>query len=224
MTFIDGRSAATFPCMVGVQDLGIQQQGQFLPLRLLGNVLCVGMAVVIVVMAARTAIAWLSLGSEHWRFEFITLRLDKALDLTIFGWAVLFVVWFRRARINAERHGYRQRRARGWTFWGWIIPIGSLWLPFQLMGDIWRSGLPEAYRRRVAWLPAFWWTTWLLSGLSVGVRTMSANPGPFPRIADNTSTVSIGLLAISGALLIVIIRKVSEGPVGSPLPAPSYLS
>jgi uncharacterized protein DUF4328 len=84
--------------------------------------------------------------------------LDTAGSLMIPGFAVLFVVWFRRARINAERHGYRQRRARGWTFWGWFVPIVSLWFPFQLMGDIWRAGLPAERRGRTAWLPALWWT------------------------------------------------------------------
>lgn len=40
------------------------------------------------------------------------------------------------------------KRARGWTFWGWIVPIVNLWFPFQLMGDIphWRAG-PPAERR-----------------------------------------------------------------------------
>ncbi len=194
----------------------IQQQRQFLPLRGLASVLCVVMAMVVAVLAARAVIEWLSLGTAHWRSSFIGLRLDKALDVTIFGWSILFVVWFRRARINAEDRGYRQRRARGWTFWGWIIPIGSLWLPFQIMGDIWRVGLPADDRRKVAWLPALWWTSWLLSGLSFSARAMSANSGVVPHISANTSAVSLGLLAISGGMLIAIIRTVSDGPVGSP--------
>ena len=58
----------------------------------------------------------------------------------------LFVVCFYRARINAERYGYRQRRARGWAIWGWIVPIVNLWFPFQIMGDIWRAGLPAVQK------------------------------------------------------------------------------
>lgn len=80
----------------------------------------------------------LSLGSAHGR-SLIDSQLDKAADITIFGLSILFVVWFRRARISAEGRDYRQRRARGWTFWGWIIPVVSIWFPFQLMGDIWRG-------------------------------------------------------------------------------------
>jgi hypothetical protein len=194
-----------------------QEQPEFLPLRGLAIVLRVVLAVVVAAIAARLAIQWLSLGSAHWRRTFIDLRLDGAVDITIFVWSIGFVVWFRRARINAEGHGYRQRRARGWAFWGWLIPIVNLWFPFQIMGDIWRAGLPEAKRRKTAWLPALWWTCWLLSGLSFGVRATSSDNGVLPRLAADTPAMSLCLLAICGALLIAIIGAVSDGPVGSPV-------
>src|SRR5690242_21013901 len=117
------------------------QQQEFLPLRGLANILTVLLAVVVAIIAARLAIQMLSPGTAQWR-SLINSRLDQAADITIIGLSILFVVWFRRARINAERHDYPQRRARGWTFWGWIVPIVNIWFPFQIMGDIWRAGLP----------------------------------------------------------------------------------
>ncbi len=84
------------------------------------------------------------------------------------------------------------------------------------MGDIYRAGLPDQQRLKTAWLPALWWTCWLVSGLSLGTRQMSAASGPVPRIAANTQTLSLYFLAIAGAMLIAIIRTVSGGPVGSP--------
>jgi hypothetical protein len=197
---------------------GQQQRGGFLPLRGLANILTVLLAVVIAAIVARLAIQLLSPGSVHWLHSPADVRLDKAADITIFGLGILFVMWFRRARINAERHGYRQRHARGWTFWGWIVPIVSLWFPFQIMGDIWRAGLPPWQRRKTAWLPALWWTCWLLSGLSVGARAMAVNSGTVPHLAANTQAGSLSLFAIAGAMLIAIVRIVSDGPVGSPLP------
>lgn len=194
-----------------------QQWPGFLPLRGLANILTVLLAVVVAAIAARLAIQLLSLGSTHWRHSLIDLRLDTAVDGTVLGLGILFVVWFRRARINAERHDYRQRRARGWAFWGWIVPIVNIWFPFQIMGDIWRAGLPAEQRRRTAWLPAMWWTCWLLSALSDGGQAMSANSGAVPHIAANTDAGSLCFLAIAGAILIAIIRIVSGGPVGSPL-------
>ncbi len=188
---------------------------EFLPLRGLANILTVLLAVVVAFIWVRLAIQLLSPGSIHYFTDF---QLDKTADITIFGLSILFVVWFYRARINAERHGYPQRRARGWAFWGWIVPIVNLWFPFQIMGDIWRAGLPAELRGETAWLPALWWTCWLLSGLGIfGARTMSVNSGSVPHIAADTNAASLCFLAVAGALLIAIIRAVSDGPVGSPL-------
>jgi len=186
----------------------------FLPLRGLADILAVLLAVVVAFICVRLAIQLLSPGSVHY---FTDDRLDKAADATMLGLSILFVVWFYRARINAERHGYRQRRARAWAFWGWIVPIVNLWFPFQIMGDIWRAGLAAEQRRETAWLPALWWTCWLLSGLGVfGAGAMSTS-GLVPHIAAGTNTASLCFLAVAGALLIGIIRTVSGGPVGSPL-------
>ena len=107
--------------------------------------------------------------------------------------------------------------ARAWAFWGWIVPIVNLWFPFQIMGDIWRAGLPAERRGETAWLPALWWTCWLLSGLGIfGAGKMPVNSGSVPHIVTDTNTGSLCFLAVAGALLIAIIRAVSDGPVGSP--------
>ena len=196
---------------------GQGQRARFLPLLGLANILTILLAVVIAAIAARLAIQLLSLGSAQSRHGLIDVRLDKAADFTIFGLSILFVVWFRRARINAERHDYRQRRARGWAFWGWIVPIVNIWFPYQIMGDIWRAGLPVQQRRKTAWLPALWWTCWLLSGVAVGAQAMAANSGTVPHLAADTQSASLWFLAIAGAMLIPIIRSVSTGPVGSAL-------
>ena len=188
---------------------------EFLPLQGLANILTVLLAVVIAFIWARLAIQLLSPGSAHYFTDF---QLDKAADITIFGLSILFAVWFYRARINAERHGCRQRRARGWAFWGWIVPIVNLWFPFQIMGGIWRAGLPAEQRGETAWQPALWWTCWLLSGLGIyGAGEMSVKSGSVPHMAADTNTASLFFLAVAGAMLIAIIRAVSGGPVGSPL-------
>jgi hypothetical protein len=187
----------------------------FLPLRGLADILTVLLAIVVAFIWARLAIRLVSPGSVHYFTDF---QLDNAADITIFGLSILFVVWFYRARINAERHDYRQRRARGWAFWGWIVPIVNLWFPFQIMGDIWRAGLPAEQRGETAWLPALWWTCWLLSGLGIfGAGVRAVNSGSVPHITADTNPASLCFLAVAGVMLIAIVRTVSDGPVGSPL-------
>lgn len=186
---------------------------EFLPLRGLANILTVLLAVVVAFIGARLAVNLFSPGSMHYFFD-----VDLAADITMLGLSILFLVWFYRARINAEPHGYPQRRARAWAFWGWVVPIVNIWFPFQIMGDIWRAGLPAEQRGETAWLPALWWTCWLLSGLGIfGAGVVAVKSGGVPHIVADTNTASLCFLAVSGAMLIAIIRTVSDGPVGSPL-------
>jgi hypothetical protein len=130
-------------------DLRSWPRPEFLPRRGLGNILIIVLAVVVTAIVVRLVSQGLGLGTAYWRRSFIDYRLDKAAGITMFGLGVGLIVWLRRARINAEHRGWRQRRARGWTFWGWVLPVVSLWIPFQIMGDIWRAGIPARKRRKV---------------------------------------------------------------------------
>jgi hypothetical protein len=188
------------------------QPPEWLPLRGLANVLTVLLILVVAAIGVRLGLRLPGLEAAGWHGGSFVRRLDAVADFMMLGLGILFVVWFRRARINAERRGWRQRRARGWTFWGWIIPIANLWIPFQLMGDIWRAGLPPERHEKTAWLPVLWWIGWLLSGIGV------TSSEPQPQLGSGTWTVSLCFLAISGMTLIAIIRAVSDGPVGSPHP------
>lgn len=198
---------------------------RLLPLRGLGGLLtgllalATGMIVVQLVLRV-----YGTASGQPWASR-LSPRVGDAGDAAFVLAAIVFVVWFRRARINAESSSWRQRRARGWTLWGWIIPIASLFVPFQLMGDIWRAGLPAAQRKKTAWLPALWWTAWLLSGLGVGGQRSWVSSGPSQSGSSSgfslqiqsslpgASSFSLGALAISGALLIPIIWTVNARPV-----------
>ena len=75
--------------------------------------------------------------------------LPMLVAVSRFGFLVamaMFVVWFYRARVNAEGRGWPQRRSPGWAIAAWFAPVANLWIPFQIMADIWRAGLPEPAR------------------------------------------------------------------------------
>jgi hypothetical protein len=76
---------------------------EFLPIRGLADILTALLAVVAAFICVRLAVQLLSPGSVRYFTDF---RLDKAADITMLGLSILFLVWFYRARINAERHGY----------------------------------------------------------------------------------------------------------------------
>jgi len=52
--------------------------------------------------------------------------------------SISFLVWFYRARINLERAGLTGfKHTPKWAVWGFIIPILSLFRPFQVMKEVW---------------------------------------------------------------------------------------
>src|SRR5262249_29824361 len=142
--------------------------------------------------------------------------LASLLRAAVMTTEVLFLIWFRRARINAERRCY-QSRARPWTLWGWIVPLGNLWIPLQIMRDIWWAGLARKNRTGTTSLLALWWASYLLvkpAALAFPVERPASVWYGILLVPDNW--LSLTLFAIAGTLLIAIIRTISSGPVGSP--------
>lgn len=121
---------------------------------------------------------------------------------------VVFLVWFLDPRLSAEQSTWPQRRARSWVFWGWVVPIADLWIPFQIMGDIWRAHLPAGRRGKLAWLPLVWWTSWLATGILTWASADSSNTGYGLQLAHNWWGFS--LFAIAASALGTIIQTVSH--------------
>jgi hypothetical protein len=105
-----------------------------------------------------------------------------------------------------------------------VLPIVDFWIPFQMMGDIWRAGLPPERQHKTAWLPALWWTAWLLSEVYVGRAATQNSTGPLPHLNASTPAINIAFGMVAGGLLIAIIRAVSNGPVGAPPSAIELIS
>jgi hypothetical protein len=152
-------------------------------------------------------------------------QLEIALKPVVVLWRVasvvtvaVFLFCFYAARVRAERSDWPQRRARGWAFWGWVIPIADLWVPFQIMRDIWRASLSPSLRSKAGWLPAVWWVSWLLEG--VLSRSRSGRSGNFgyglPLPGGWTNFVP---LAIAGISLVVIIQVAARQKHDSREPA-----
>ncbi len=178
------------------------------PSRFLAHALTGLLMADVVGAAARLALPPLLSGHETSFQVGITLKPIVVLSRILFAaTVVLFLIWFFDARVNAESSDWEQRRARAWTFWGWLIPGAVLWIPFQIMGDIWRAHLPPHRRGKVAWLPGIWWASWLLTGvLSWDQAASSANYGL--QLAHNWG--SFFLFAVAASALMIIIQAVSH--------------
>jgi hypothetical protein len=97
-----------------------------------------------------------------------------------------------------------QSLRRGWTFWGWLCPIVSLWFPARTMADIYRASSP--WGRRHAVLVICWWpplvASVVLFALVLAVQDMAT--------MNTLFVAAVACEAVAAVLAIVIIRLVGK--------------
>ncbi|GAA1288973.1 hypothetical protein GCM10009609_65130 [Pseudonocardia aurantiaca] len=123
---------------------------------------------------------------------------------------VVFLVWLRRTRLNADqfspvRHRYSPTMAVG----GWFIPVVNWWLPAIVMNDLARASDPVDTGRRHDTLVVAWWGTMVLSSV---VRTIGviAIPRPVVTYAPGGSGIVDGAEeAMSAYLSVALVNTAS---------------
>ena len=139
--------------------------------------------------------------------------------------AVVFLIWFYRARQNAGQLDWRQRWSPNWSIFGWFVPFCFLWFPFQVMLDIWRAALPGPQRAKFPFRPAAWWACWCLAWFTgyrhtVGSTGADGTAGTTVTTSHSYSLVfggtqlSLVFVAMAAFLLRLIVKQVSDGPLG----------
>lgn len=136
----------------------------------------------------------------------ISLRFDPNSDTVtaLFGLAayVATCAWLRAGRTFALAANPAARFAHGpsWTWFGWWVPVASLWIPYQVVRDIRGAVVPDG-ERRVAL--GVWWSFWLLAGL----RLVAPSTGGLEVMVR-----SVAALALTVALVhwIRIVREVTR--------------
>ncbi|MFD3564162.1 DUF4328 domain-containing protein [Streptomyces sp. NPDC058686] len=145
--------------------------------------------------------------------------------------AVVFIVWFRRVRINAEvfrPDGHS--RSRGWASWGWFVPVVNLWAPRQVAADTWDASVPEAGlipQKHAHMVISRWWSLWLVSnviGRLAGSQYDKAESIGEIKTATEMLMLSdaLDIAAAVAAILFVrsLTRMQNEKALRGPAPAP----
>jgi hypothetical protein len=141
-------------------------------------------------------------------------------DLVNFLWVpavvaayVVSCLWLWRVRENAEAlSGAPHTRRRGWVWGGWVVPVVSLWFPFQVVRDVRRATAPRDRpgNALLGWWWAFWllevWTTQLGSQLTpvsgVPVEGLARALGP-------VESVNVVFAVVAFVLWCRVVRRVT---------------
>lgn len=107
-----------------------------------------------------------------------------ALLVTYIGGAFVVLTWFLRSVRNGHALGLRLETSPKWVIWFFIIPLVSLFKPYAMASELWRSSAnPEKWKGvDDPALLRWWWAAVLVSGfvMTVGdLMSRTANtPGP----------------------------------------------
>ncbi len=132
--------------------------------------------------------------------------------LAIFiGTAITWMVWFSRAYRNVDVFGGVRSRETKWAVWGYIIPIISLYVPYQMMKEAFVASAPGPDDK--TGLVGGWWALFIFSGImgQVSLR-MFNNADDIPSLVTATQ-VSIAESALdipSAILAIVVVRQLTR--------------
>jgi hypothetical protein len=129
--------------------------------------------------------------------------------------AVVFLVWFHRARTNAQifaPDGHRKNP--GWAIGGWFVPIGNLWLPKQVADDVWRASVPPQRTgergRDGMGAVHLWWALWVTVWLTAQLSARLYLAAPTAYAAGNAILLRVVAdaldLAAAGAAMVVVQR------------------
>lgn len=138
--------------------------------------------------------------------------------LGLLATAVVFIIWFYRTRVNAEVFSQAAcGLGRGWAIGAWFVPIGNLWLPRRIAGEIWaastQSPADGSWRAVSYALPNAWWAAWVGSAVLDRVAAGLDRSAEGADAVQQAATVMIGadLLNVGAAVLaILFVRKLSD--------------
>jgi preprotein translocase subunit SecG len=130
--------------------------------------------------------------------------------------AVVYLVWFYRARTNVEHYDPQfQRRSVGWALGGWL-PIVSFWVPYQVTTDILLDSRQSLRARADVWRRPFgvvqaWWAAWLAR--YVFFLAERSAPSHTPHQFENLKLIEMGgalTQIVAGVLAILVVGAITN--------------
>jgi hypothetical protein len=137
---------------------------------------------------------------------------DMVALLVLLGGFVATCLWLWRARVNVEvlSPTSPHARSRGWVWGGWLVPVVSLWFPFQVVRDVLRvRSHHPASGSRVGW----WWGMFLTALIVSGIESQLVPLDVIdPDVVSAVPVLAVGtslLTVVAGVLWVLVVRAVA---------------
>lgn len=118
--------------------------------------------------------------------------------------------WAYRCRANLDTMlTVRLRWSSGWAACGWFIPIANLFVPYQVVREVWAVGRPAHNPSR---LLGWWWATWIAQMVFFWLTSSplaSLSVFDDPLVIGLANVIHIGVALAPGVLGILVIFRVT---------------
>ncbi|MGW2085570.1 DUF4328 domain-containing protein [Streptomyces sp. NPDC001880] len=171
------------------------------------------------VLAAGVANDFATYDEEAATFADILYGATSSLQtLATLATGVVFIIWFRRVRLNAEVFDPSLQSMRpGWAVGAWFVPIANWVLPRRIAGGIWtasaQTNTDGSWRTVPATVMNLWWGVWVCSQIvsQFTARRYWAAEQP-QEILDTTPLLvaTDGIDIVAAVLAILFVRKLTR--------------
>lgn len=114
-------------------------------------------------------------------------------------------------RVAKEANPTAMRLKRPWIFWGWIVPVVSLWFPKLMIEDLLKFRNSEQSNELVGRETLTWWLTWVGFALvnNVGIVTAFSAPDGYIPIRPELEIAGACILTASYIVWVRIVKALS---------------
>ncbi|WP_236063817.1 DUF4328 domain-containing protein [Streptomyces poriferorum] len=146
--------------------------------------------------------------------------------MTFLAAAVVFLIWFRRVRLNAEVFdAHAQPMRPGWAIGAWFVPVANFFLPYRVASGIWTASTPAGRPVASRVLLNAWWAGLIGSRLFVvWAERRYAAAEEVDEVLDAFGLVVAGdvLDVVAAVLAILFVRRLTamQGERAAPRAAP----
>ncbi|MEQ9231814.1 MAG: DUF4328 domain-containing protein, partial [Cyclobacteriaceae bacterium] len=129
---------------------------------------------------------------------------------------VVFLQWFRRAYFNLTTAGIKAEESDSWTIWGFVIPIISLYKPYQMMKELADKMHAHIMLNSISFqtekpnfIIGIWWAAYLIKNViaQLSLRVFNGENSVDELITSSKAALASDVFDIIAALITLAMIK-----------------